>query len=401
MSATSIPASGLISAEQPGLQGPLLDRLNIALLVGFVASIQFSIAIAELLLALTACGWVIGLIRNRERPAVPGFFWPIVAFSAASLLSVVYSSDPVASWQPIKKLLLFVSVPVVYDLARGRRASPVVDVIVSVGAASAAVGVVQYGLLEYDFLGMRPRGSLGHYMTYSGLIMLVVCAAVGRLVFGAKNRAWFALVMPALLVALAVTFTRSAWVGACVGVSLLFILRDFRLLGAVPVIVALFFALAPESLSQRMVSTFDLQDPTNRDRVAMLRMGAAIVRDHPWTGVGPNMIERVYPQYRPADAVQVVNVHLHNVPMQIAAERGLPALGAWVWLVLTMLVGLWRILRRGVVQERTLAATALAAVAAMLTAGVFEHNFGDSEFLMLFLVLVTLPFAEARESSLT
>jgi hypothetical protein len=32
----------------------------------------------------------------------------------------------------------------------------------------------------------------------------------------------------------------------------------------------------------------------------------------------------------------------------------------------------------------------------MLAAGLFEYNFGDSEFLMLFLVLVTLPFAAAR-----
>jgi len=29
----------------------------------------------------------------------------------------------------------------------------------------------------------------------------------------------------------------------------------------------------------------------------------------------------------------------------------------------------------------------------MLAAGLFEYNFGDSEFLMLFLVLITLPFA--------
>ena len=29
----------------------------------------------------------------------------------------------------------------------------------------------------------------------------------------------------------------------------------------------------------------------------------------------------------------------------------------------------------------------------MLAAGMFEYNFGDSEFLMLFLVLVTLPYA--------
>ena len=43
-----------------------------------------------------------------------------------------------------------------------------------------------------------------------------------------------------------------------------------------------------------------------------------------------------------------------------------------------------------------LTATALAALVAMLTAGLFEYNFGDSEFLMLFLLLITLPFAAAR-----
>jgi hypothetical protein len=43
-----------------------------------------------------------------------------------------------------------------------------------------------------------------------------------------------------------------------------------------------------------------------------------------------------------------------------------------------------------------LAAGALAAIAAMLAAGMFEYNFGDSEFLMLFLIIVTLPFAAER-----
>jgi hypothetical protein len=46
-----------------------------------------------------------------------------------------------------------------------------------------------------------------------------------------------------------------------------------------------------------------------------------------------------------------------------------------------------------------LPAIALASVAAMLTAGLFEYNFGDSEFLMLFLTLVALPFAERHAES--
>jgi O-antigen ligase len=144
-----------------------------------------------------------------------------------------------------------------------------------------------------------------------------------------------------------------------------------------------------------MNSIVDLNDPTNRDRVAMLQAGQAIIADYPLTGVGPDNIKRVYPDYRVAGAVEPVQPHLHNVPMQIAAERGLPALAVWLWMISTLAIGLIRLMRRS--EQRTLTAAALGAVAAMLTAGLFEYNFGDSEFLMLFLVMVTLPFAADRD----
>jgi O-antigen ligase len=109
------------------------------------------------------------------------------------------------------------------------------------------------------------------------------------------------------------------------------------------------------------------------------------------------MVKERYAEYRDAGAVKEVNPHLHNVPMQIAAERGLPALAVWATFIGILAVDLWRLFRGG--QHPVLAATALAAVASMLAAGLFEYNFGDSEFLMLFLVLVTLPFAAARPST--
>ena len=154
------------------------------------------------------------------------------------------------------------------------------------------------------------------------------------------------------------------------------------------------FAVAPDRITNRMVSVFDLHDPTNRDRLSMVHAGFAMIADHPLTGVGPNMVERRYVEYRDADAVNAVNPHLHNVPLQIAAERGLPALAVWLWFMVSLVIALFRLFRHG--GDRVLAATALAALAAMLGAGFFEYNFGDSEFLMLLLVLVTLPFAATR-----
>jgi O-antigen ligase len=281
----------------------------------------------------------------------------------------------------------------VYTLVTRDRAWSLVTVIISVGAVSAAAGIVQYALLHYDTLGRRPEGTLTHYMTYSGTLMLVICAATARLVFGSRDRAWAGLVMPALVAALALTLTRSAWVGASAAVGLLLLARDLRLVALLPVGAALMLAFAPDTLTGRMLSVFDLQDPSNRDRVAMMRSGVAMVADDPLTGVGPDMIPRVYERYRDPGAVNADAPHLHNVPLQIAAERGLPALALWIWFVWSLTKGL---LGQAARTERTLQASALAALVAMLAAGMFEYNFGDSEFLMLFLAMVTLPFAAGR-----
>jgi O-antigen ligase len=92
--------------------------------------------------------------------------------------------------------------------------------------------------------------------------------------------------------------------------------------------------------------------------------------------------------------VQEINPHLHNVPLQIAAERGLPTLAAWLVFIVILALDLARLFWKG--HNRVLTAAALAALVSMLAAGLFEHNFGDSEFLMLFLLIVTLPFAALR-----
>jgi O-antigen ligase len=107
------------------------------------------------------------------------------------------------------------------------------------------------------------------------------------------------------------------------------------------------------------------------------------------------MVVSVYASYRDPKAVQQLNSHLHNVPLQIAAERGLPALAVWLWFIGTLLRDFIRNRKSG---EVSLNNGALAVTIAMLTAGMFEYNFGDSEFLMLFLVLVTLPYAAIRST---
>jgi O-antigen ligase len=288
-------------------------------------------------------------------------------------------------------------VPVGYRLLSDRRGALMLTMVMSLGGASAAFGIFQYGLLHFDQLSQRPQGTLGHYMTYAGLLMLVIGIALAKILFGKGERLWAALLMPALVMAVALTSTRTAWVGVCAAAAVLLMLKDFRLLAILPIFAAITFAAAGPTITQRLMSTFDRKDPTRLDRLAMLREGVRMVRAHPLVGVGPNMVKERYAEYRDEGAVKEVNPHLHNVPMQIAAERGLPALVIWVGLIGVLTVDLWRLFRGG--EHRVLVATALAAVASMLAAGLFEYNFGDSEFLMLFLLLVTIPFAAARATT--
>lgn len=352
---------------------------------------QWKLIAAQTAFGIAAILWLVALIKTGHQPRLPPFFMPLVAYSGLTLVSAAFSGDPLASFVDSKQLVLFLMVPVVMMFARGSNANRVLDVIIALGSAGALYGVLQFAALGYDSLAERPRGALGHWMTFSGVLMLVTCAAISRLLYFQKEWLWPAIAVPALVAALVLSLTRNAWLGAVAAVLVLLALRNWRLLLVVPVAALVLVLVAPGAVMSRINSIGDMTDPTTRDRIVMLRKGVRMVKAHPVTGVGPEMVERVYLDYPDPMAVNTTNPHLHNVPVQIAAERGLPALAAWLWFVIVAIRGLWRQLRTG--PAKALAGAGLAAMISMLVAGLFEYNFGDSEFLMLFLGLITLPYA--------
>ncbi len=370
-----------------------INIISWPLLLLFVVALPLSIAAASVILTVLVFLWVASANFRYPTEIAPTFFWPLSAYAVWTLITVIFSVDPMTSLIESKEVLLYLVIPIVFQLARGERAATVATLVLTVGAVTATIGIVQFGILEYDNLGQRPSGSMGHYMTYSGLLMLMINVAVARVLFDTRERMWAVIVLPALVVALALTLTRSAWVGTVIGVGILLVLKNVRLLAVAPAALLLVIFLAPTQITNRIYSVFDLQNATNRDRLAMVTVGVGMIKDHPVTGVGPEMIQVMYEDYRPPNAVNALNQHLHNVPLQIAAERGIPALALWLWFVGAVVVDLVKLVRRK--STRGMAAAGLATVASMVAAGMFEYNFGDSEFLMLLLVLITLPTAAA------
>ncbi|HEX5069891.1 MAG TPA: O-antigen ligase family protein [Vicinamibacterales bacterium] len=371
--------------------------IGFLLITASLGVVQFSLLAAQgFLFSAAAIVWTVVAAQEGRRPDVPAFFLPLLVYAGLTLVSAALSHHPHESLWDSRQLLMFLMVPIVARFAQGDRAIRTMDVIIAIGAAGALVGIFQFAILGKGDLNNRLMGPLGHWMTYSGVLMLTTCAAVARLTFTRMRSPWPAIAVPALLVALVVTNTRNAWIGTFLAVTVLLAIRNWRLVVVVPVVATLALLVAPGMVKARAASIFDTSDPANRDRMVMWKIGADMIRDHPWFGVGPHRVQDVYVDYRQKypEAVNETNPHLHNVPIQIAAERGLPALAAWLWFVMVAARDLWRQVRSRVAPA--VAGAGLAALIAMLAAGLFEYNFGDSEFLMLFLGLVTLPYAARK-----
>ena len=280
-------------------QARRIEQAGYLTLVACLGIVQFTIFGANLIV-IPGLLWLALAVHEGRRPDVPAFFWPLLALAGWTLVSCAFSLDPRESFTRSRQLLLFLIVPMTARFVRGERALTAVNVIIALGAAGALVGIVEYAALGFDDINHRPRGTLGHYMTYSGLLMLVTCTAAARLIYNRREWIWPAIAVPALLVALVLTETRNAWVGTLLAIGALLACRRLKLLLLVPLgaaVMAGLLVLAPAVVQQRASSIFDLHNPTNRDRLGMLESGLEMIRDHPLFGVGLNNVPRVYPQY--------------------------------------------------------------------------------------------------------
>ena len=155
----------------------------------------------------------------------------------------------------------------------------------------------------------------------------------------------------------------------------------------------------PDSLQQRLASIWDPAHPSNAARLEIWSTGVQMVRSNPWVGVGPQRVSKVFFDYHPDPEARKRGgffwIHMHNNLLQFAAERGIPCALAWLWLILRLGRDHWLGFRRARLPslEKSVHAGGFLGLLALFLAGLFEFNFGDSEVLMVFLFLVTAPYA--------
>ena len=392
-----------------------------ALTVGLAASITLS----EATLVVLAVVLVLGGRPAPER-ATPGraapsrVTWPLIgpmiAFALWTLVTVVASNHPGQSLLASRGLLTLGTFYVVLNaLPDTRAAGRFVSGVLLAVAVVALASMVQVGFCPPDgtldtgsapvrllmHKCARARGFFSIYMTLAGVLTVVLVSTLPGLALGGRRVAWALPAWLAGILALGLTSVRGAWLGFAAGcaVCALGLRRRWLVLGALALVLAGSLAVEPRLL-ERVKSVGDLADDTTRDRMAMLYAGLGLARAHPVTGIGPGQVKNVYPVVAPPEALRRSTSHLHDTPLQIVVERGIPGLATWLAIWVGFFGAAWRVLRRvppADEEARALVLGSMGAIAAFLVAGLFEYNFGDTEVLLMALAVMALPFVVERD----
>jgi O-antigen ligase len=357
----------------------------------------FGIALSNLFLGLMllTAPWTLRGRRIAWAELAP-LTVPVSVYALWLVGSIVASHDPLTSLSGLRELLTLSALLLAPLLVRGEReVRRLVDALITVGVLLAGAGLAQY-LMGYGGIDKRIRGPFSHYMTFSGLLLICDLLLVASMVLrGRWRKVWPWIALAVINIALLGSLTRSAWVGLGLTLTFFLLVRSPRwILAYIP--AAIVFALvAPPRVLERAASITDLRDRSNYDRLCMLQAGSTMVAERPLFGMGPEMVERRYPIYRPSGAPRYEVPHLHNNFVQLAAERGLPALAAYLALLAGSAAVAWRrYVREGGDSgpRADLYVGVLLALLAINLAGLFENNWGDTEVQRPALFLLALPF---------
>jgi O-antigen ligase len=284
-----------------------------------VAAVRIGLADAASALLVVFCAVL--LLRNRSRPLTRTAAVILAAPAVAFAVATVTSRDLLSSLPGfIRYLQVFVLVPAAVALVlRNRRDFRlVVGALLLLALVQGAVGVQQYFSgtgASYMGQDIRAVGTFGP-QDIMGMAMVVSYGVVIALGLGlappAGSPRWLG---PAalgcagvLVVPLALSFSRGAWIAtavACTVVLLLagvrLVLRAFVLLIAAGVVLVGGAGVGSDEIGERLGSITRVTaapDQSVTDRYAMWAAAGSIWRDEPVTGVGL----KGFPAHRDAHA---------------------------------------------------------------------------------------------------
>lgn len=383
-------------------------------LAAALCAVPLSIAVSESLLGAALLARILRIVQHRADPRLPRIFWYWLCWAGLEVAGWACSPRNRAGAGEMRHLLLlmalFVTLPALSRPARRLAIWRGIFFTSSLGSLAVVFGFVSR-LIRYrheiatggdSSFYLRNGGFLHHWMVYATVEIVVFGALVEFLAFYPEERRWAAPAFAIHCLAIILSLTRALWLGCLLLLGLHLIRRHSRWIWALPSVPVLVFVLAPGPVRHRMAESFQPDYYSNAERLQMWRVGWKMVMEHPGRGVGPGLVEELYARYLPpGEALPAYHGHLHNNALQLAAQFGLPVLGAAVLCLAVWLRSVLEARRRASDREaRFLCNSALAGMAGFLIAGMTDYTYGHSLGLMLLGFAAVSPLIPARASGL-
>ncbi len=391
---------------------PFLARSATWLTFGSAVAIMLSIAASQILLGLALAA----LLMSGEPIRLPRIRLALGLFLAGTVVALLFSGEMTHGLPQIRKFFVFCELLVVYSCLRNELLTRWLFLFWAVvGSIDALRGFVQFvskiqqarsqGLGIYQFyVNERITGFTSHWNTYAAeemFALLMICAFLFFSPF-ARRRAWVWIAC-ASLIALAILLaeTRGVYVAVAVGGGYLLWFWNRKLLLLIPVAAAVLVLVSPPVIRDRFTSFLKpKQEDSNSFRMIAWESGIRMIEAHPLLGIGPDGPKYHFMEYIPPDIPKAslpsgFYEHIHNLYLQYAAERGIPVLLIFLWMIGQMLVDFSRGIARspaGRSDRRFLLHGAIAVILAVLVEAFVEVNLGDSEVLTMFLVVVACGY---------
>ncbi len=383
---------------------------------GSLISILFSIAVSQICLALAFAA----LLLSSENLRLPPIKLPLALFMAGTVISLLVSGHIRDGTPQIRKFFVLLVLLLVYSTFKKISEIRAVVLLWALVATLSAVrslfqfwekyqqAAAQHSNFYDFYVGSRITGFMSHWMTFGGEEMIVLLLLASYLFFSRvprwKNAGWLCSLI--LVVSMVLGYTRSIFLlGFPIGLLYLLWFWHKWLVAAAPVAALIIFLVAPVSLKERVISAFQPHGETdsNLHRAITRETGFAMIRAHPWWGLGPEQVGKQFEQWVPSDVARPLPEgwygHLHNIYLEYPAERGIPTALMLFWMIGKILWDFARALRGklAATEARFVLHGAIAVILAILAEGFLEYNLGDSEVLTLFLAVAGFGYV-AREA---
>jgi O-antigen ligase len=255
----------------------------------------------------------------------------------------------------------------------------------------------------------RATGFFGQWTTYGEALQLLGSLVFGLLVALPQKRSrWgiaLAFVLAAAAGALLLTVMRASWLSFLFSALVIALTglrwRSLLVLGAcaLPLILVGVFVLH----QKRNVGFFDQKDDSIRWRQTVQREGLHLLISSPrhlLVGIGMDSIKARWRQWGLFDQGRRPWGHMHSNYLQIALERGVPALLVWLVLMAIYARMLWRLRKRIPADnwiEKGAVLGALGGLVGFMISGIVHYNWGDSEVVMILYCIMGLSLVLDRE----